>query len=630
MRLAVASRDRRDLWFLCALLAHAPVAAALGFIMSGETWWHITGEAAAPGVFALVAFKMFGNTRAFRVIGAVLLMLYSGTIIHLGGSLIEWHFHVFVALALLVLYYDWLPIVVAAGTVAIHHILLDEIMPHAVFASGVQSRGIVLIHATFVIIQTTGCVFLAERIRRSATSVQRSLNVLAFQSAPTVERGLEALAAGDLTVTAVAPAVEVPKFWPDEIGQMAEAAGALASSFQAIVGQYEEARLGLRQLVQEVQGSAEHLATTGELVGATTAETAAVVQQVNLAMQNVASGAQATSRSAQESETAATRFTQAIAIISDGAAEQSRQVKAAGETAAEMAQAVEQVAMDANDVARTSEQTREAAEQSARAVRETVTGMVEIQRVVSQAAEKVRELGSLGEKIGQVVETIDDIAEQTNLLALNAAIEAARAGEHGRGFAVVADEVRKLAERSGRETRQIAELIQQVQAGTRDAVAAMGSGAGKVDQQASRADEAGRALESIQTAIDTSVGQVTGIAAAAQALAGSSRSVVEAMEAIAMVVDVNAASSTEMAAQAGDINTAIEGIAAVAEEQSAATEEVSASAEEMSAHVERVSEQARQLADTAQHLEQLVARFKLGQAEADVEGENDFELPLAA
>src|SRR5918912_60563 len=120
MRLPVASHDRRDLWFLLALLAHAPVAAALGFVMSGETWWHITGEAVAPGLVALVAYFAFAGTRAFRV---------------------------FVALALLVLYYDWLPIVVAAGTVAVHHILLDEIMPHAVFQSGVQSRGIVVLHA---------------------------------------------------------------------------------------------------------------------------------------------------------------------------------------------------------------------------------------------------------------------------------------------------------------------------------------------------------------------------------------------------------------------------------------------------------------------------------------------------
>src|SRR5438094_621940 len=101
---ATAVDDRRDRLFLLALLAHAPVAFAIGMFMSGEGWLHVLSEATGVAVAALVAYALFRGKRAFRVAGAVLLMLDSGVLIHLGGGLIEWHFHVFVAMALLLIY----------------------------------------------------------------------------------------------------------------------------------------------------------------------------------------------------------------------------------------------------------------------------------------------------------------------------------------------------------------------------------------------------------------------------------------------------------------------------------------------------------------------------------------------
>jgi methyl-accepting chemotaxis protein len=387
---------------------------------------------------------------------------------------------------------------------------------------------------------------------------------------------------------------------------------------------------GLRELVGEVQGTASTLADTSAQLGIASSQTGAAVSQVSQAVQNVAAGASDTCKGAQTTNDAVDQLTHAIEGIAGGAAEQARQVRAVSTTATQMATGVEHVAASAQSVAQATELTRTAAEQGSQAVDETTAAMTEIETVVGQAANKVRDLGSLGDRIGAVVETIDDIAEQTNLLALNAAIEAARAGEHGRGFAVVADEVRKLAERSSRETKQIAELIQQVQGGTRDAVGAMESGSAKVAHGSRKAAQAGQALEEILRAVEATVGQVNEIAVSSREMAANARSVTDAMRSISVVVEENTAATEEMAAQADDVKGSIQGIAAVSEEQSAATEEVSASAEEMSAQIEEMSAHAQELAETAAQLRNLVARFRLDEAQQTDECTNIVQLRRAA
>jgi methyl-accepting chemotaxis protein len=418
------------------------------------------------------------------------------------------------------------------------------------------------------------------------------LAVSALRRAIAYLRGMaevaDAMADGDLSCTVV------PKTSKDVLGV----------AFATMI-------TNLRELVGEVQRSAVSLADTSAQLGNAAAETGSAVQQVTMAVQNVATGAQETSRSAQATTAAVSQLSQVIDGIARGATDQARQVQTTSATATEMAAGIEEVAANATHVATASQQTRIAAEHGGQAVRETTAAMAQIQTVVGQAANKVRELGTLGQKIGAVVETIDDIAEQTNLLALNAAIEAARAGEHGRGFAVVADEVRKLAERSGRETKQIAELIAQVQTGTREAVAAMDGGAATVELGSAKAAQAGQALEEILKAVQETVHQVNEIASSSQQMASGARSVTDSMHSISAVVEESSAATEQMAAQAGSVSGAIQSIAAVSEEQSAATEQVSASTQQMSAQVEQMSAQAQELASTAEQLRDLVARFKL-------------------
>lgn len=369
--------------------------------------------------------------------------------------------------------------------------------------------------------------------------------------------------------------------------------------------------IGLRNIVGEVKVAADSLSETSGQLSCATNQTGTAVQQVTAAMQNMAAGSQEVSRSSQVTNGAVGQLTSSINAIARGAEEQSRQVQASMTVATEMAVQVDRVAKNADYLAVAGKRTRGSAEQGVKAVRETVAGMEGIKNVVDQAASRVEELGRLGEKIGTVVETIDDISEQTNLLALNAAIEAARAGEHGRGFAVVADEVRKLAERAQRETKSIAELIREIQGGTREAVVAMETGSSKVKEGSVKAAQAREALDEILAAVGSMANQISDIAVAAQAMAKGSNGMVEAMEGISAVVEENSASTQDMSRQADLVMSSIESVAAVAEQNSASTEEVSASAQEMAAQVEEMSAQALELASMADGLKQLVSRFTI-------------------
>jgi len=243
--------------------------------------------------------------------------------------------------------------------------------------------------------------------------------------------------------------------------------------------------------------------------------------------------------------------------------------------------------------------------------KQTVEGMEKIRHAIGFTSEKITKLGEQSGEIDTIVATIDDIAAQTNLLALNAAIEAARAGEQGRGFAVVADEVRKLAERSLRATKEIADLIIGIQTGVNEAVKAMQDSTSYVENGYKLASDCGNAMSEIIKYAENVGYDVTRISAATVGLSKLGDELLKVTEEISSVVEENTAATEQMAASSDQVSKSIESVAGVAQENGAATQQVSASAEEMSAQVEEVVASAQSLSGMADELSRAVSVFRL-------------------
>jgi methyl-accepting chemotaxis protein len=432
----------------------------------------------------------------------------------------------------------------------------------------------------------------------------------------------------------------VTKPGKDELGRVA-AAFARIVAYQRALGDHAEAiadgdlsrsvvlagegdRLGsaiarmtgtLREVVLALQTSSSELTEHARAFELAASRSAGVVTGVGVAVRELASGSSELSTAAETSNVIVRQFESAIDGIARGAVDQAMQVRAASGDAQRMAGDVERVAAISSDLAAAGDATRTTAQRGAKAVTETIEDMRAIQLGVAGAAAKIRELGDLSAKIGVVVETIDALTDQTNLLALNAAIEAARAGEHGRGFAVVADEVRTLAESASHQTREIGGLIVEVQRRTLEAVGAAESGAVIADRGAAKVGAASAALGDIIAAVDKTVARVGEIAAAMREMSDGARNVGRSMDSINAVVEENSTATEEMASQTGHLAGAIGAIASTAQQNARNTADVSSSAVRMEDDIARVRAEAQTLAATAARMQGLVSRFRLGRPE---------------
>ncbi|VBB08330.1 chemotaxis methyl-accepting receptor [Lucifera butyrica] len=324
--------------------------------------------------------------------------------------------------------------------------------------------------------------------------------------------------------------------------------GVLSTSFN-------EMKTNLRDLIKQVAGMAEQVASSSEELTATS----------------------------DQSARASSQIASSITEVAAGAAGQVKEVFETSSVIEQMSANIQHVTDNVKEVAAVSDKTATAAQIGEKAVNTAISQMANIEKTVTESSQVITKLGERSKEIGQIVDTISGIAGQTNLLALNAAIEAARAGEQGRGFAVVAEEVRKLAEQSHEASKQITDLIREIQVDTNKAVIAMDTGTREARVGTEVVGTAGGAFNEIASLVDQVSTQIKEIAAAVQELAAGSRQIVSAVREIDKITRTTASE----------------------------TQTVSAATEEQSAAMEEIAAASQSLAHLAQDLQNAIIKFKV-------------------
>ncbi|PKM81650.1 MAG: hypothetical protein CVU89_07800 [Firmicutes bacterium HGW-Firmicutes-14] len=382
----------------------------------------------------------------------------------------------------------------------------------------------------------------------------------------------------------------------DETGLLAESVNTMLSN--------------IRNLIAEVKTAGEQIIRSSHRLSEHATQTTSFTNRVASTIEELARKNTDQSEDVTETSRTIEQLNMAVAQIASGAQEQSANINRTSSLINDMAGSIRDLAGDSEKISAAASQTSEVAGMGMTTVAETMQGMDRIKARVFETAGKLKELSSSSETIGEIIMVIDEIADQTNLLALNAAIEAARAGESGKGFAVVADEVRKLAERSGKAAREIADLVKVIQKGTLNSVTAMEEGIKEVEQGTELSKNADRALREIIEHINSANDFMQNISASAEHIANNSEEVVSAVENLAAIAEENSASAEEMAAGSDQAHLVVTKIAASVEATAQLSETVSASTQEMVTTSTEIADSSRNLEQLARALEESISKFK--------------------
>jgi methyl-accepting chemotaxis protein len=372
---------------------------------------------------------------------------------------------------------------------------------------------------------------------------------------------------------------------------------------------------GMRDFLGTMHDDAQRLGSAGSELQSTAASSLAVIEGGAIAQKQLEDGITEQSQIVEGALLKVRAMTDAISELAGSAEQQTRSLDETAMNVTSMAASIEQVGAQVDSLLAISSETTVTADRGGTAIHTIVDAMATIRATISDLGDDIRRLGANSNQIGDIVKVIDRIAEQTNLLALNAAIEAARAGEHGRGFAVVASEIRKLADGSVRATKEIAGHIGSTQSVIAQVTDAMTRLTERLEESVASTDNASGALRAIVSTVMDANRQITQITSVTRSMSENSFRVIRSIQEITSSVGATLAATQQMASHSGEVSNAFDAITQVSSQNASSVEVLTYVNAEVSSAAQRMLDSVEEMGRRTAAIDGQLGRYTITDAE---------------
>ena len=390
--------------------------------------------------------------------------------------------------------------------------------------------------------------------------------------------------------------------------------------FSELAGGLNKLVLGMREFLRSMHDDARRLGAAGSDLQAASSSSLAVIEGGAIAQKQLEDGIVEQSHIVEGAHGKVRAMTDAIAELAGSAEQQTRTLDETALSVTTMSASIEEVTAQVDSLLTISSETTLTADRGGAAIHTIVDAMATIRTTIGELGDDIRQLGANSNQIGDIVKVIDRIAEQTNLLALNAAIEAARAGEHGRGFAVVASEIRKLADGSVQATKEIAGHIGSTQGVIAQVTDAMTRLNDRVEESVTSTDSASDALRGIVSAVLGANQQISQISQVTRSMSENTFRVIRSIDELTRSVGANLAATTQMASHSGEVSGAFDSITAISSQNASSVEVLTYVNAEVTSAAQRILSSVEEMNQRAAAIDGLLGRYTITDAGRKEEG----------